>query len=144
MGLSLSIRHRAIQQPMNRALLIVDGLGNLALGVLLLAVPSQLAAWLGIPETGRFYPSLFGAVLFGIGIALLMELRGHGLGLAGALAINTCFGIALAAWLLFGGVDLPAHGSAILWAFAAILLGLSGIELVSERSPKEESGSTTM
>jgi hypothetical protein len=122
-----------------RELLVLDGLGNLALGLLLLLWPIRLANWLGIADTGsRFYPSLFGAVLFGIGVALLMEstrgsVKAKGLGLGGALAINTCFGLVLAAWLLFGGLTLPTHGSAILWGLVVVLLGLSGIELATER-----------
>ncbi len=123
---------------MKRQLLFLDGIGNVALGVLLLVLPMRLANWLGVPDVGsRFYPTLFGAVLFGIGIALLMELRRRGskvsgLGLGAALAINTCFGIALAAWLLFGRLDLPTHGTVVLWALVVVLLGVSGAELASE------------
>ncbi len=123
---------------MKKELLVVDGIGNVVLGWLLIVLPMRLTAWLGIPGIEhRFYPSLFGAVLFGIGVALLMELprRGakiSGLGLGGALTINTCFGIALAAWLLSGRLDLTPHGAVILWAFVVILLGLSGIELAAE------------
>lgn len=117
-------------------LLLVDGVGNLLLGVLLLAVPGQLAGWLGIPTSvDTFYASLFGAVLFGIGLALLMERRGgsvRGLGLAGALVINTCFALALLAWLILGSLDLPFRGTAVLWGLAILLLGLSGVELASE------------
>ena len=121
-----------------RELLVLDGIGNVVLGVVLLVSPIRLASWLGIVDTGnRFYPSLFGAVLFGIGVALLMEsrrsrIRTKGLGLGGALAINACFGLVLAAWLLFGGLNLPAHGAAILWSLVTVLLGLSGVELAAE------------
>ena len=119
-------------------LLAVDGIGNVALGVILLAEPVRLARWLGIPNvTSGFYPSLFGAVLFGIGLALLLELYrpssgARGLGLTGALVINFCFGLVLAGWLFFGDLGLPLHGAAILWALVGILVGLSGIELVTE------------
>ena len=121
-----------------RELLLVDGLGNIALGLLLLIVPIRLAGWLGLADVGgRFYPSLFGAVLLGIGVALLLELprrsKLRGLGLGGALIINTCFGLALAGWLLFGELGLPTHGAVILWGFVGILLGLSAVELASER-----------
>lgn len=121
-----------------RELLVLDGIGNVALGVLLLVMPFRLAAGLGIVETGsRFYPTLFGAVLFGIGVALLMESRRNGiqakgLGLYGALAINTSFGVALGGWLLFGELRLPLHGAVILWSFVLVLLGLSGVELSAE------------
>ena len=121
-----------------RELLLLDGVGNMLLGVILLGFPIRLTSWLGIPDvTSRFYPSLFGAVLVGIGIALLMEyareqIHVRGLGLGGALIINTCFGVVLAIWLLFAGYDLPTHGSAILWALVLVLLGLSGFELAAE------------
>ena len=49
---------------------------------------------LGLPPVDAlFYPSMLGAILFGIGIALLLELIGYnkrlrGLGLGGAIVIN--------------------------------------------------------
>ena len=121
-------------------LLTLDGLANILLGLLLLAVPVPLAAWLGIPNVSSgFYPSLLGAVLVGIGIALLLERRrsasdAKGLGLGGALTINLCFGLVLAGWLLFGGLRLPVHGAIVLWALVLILVGLGGIELTVELS----------
>ena len=119
-------------------LLALDGIGNLVLGVILLAVPVRLATWLGIPNvTSGLYPSLFGAVLFGIGLALLLELyrpssTARGLGLSGALIINFCFGLVLAGWLVFGALGLPLYGAATLWALVIILVGLSGMELATE------------
>jgi len=121
-------------------LLTLDGLANILLGLLLLAVPVPLAAWLGIPNVSSgFYPSLLGAVLVGIGIALLLERRrsasdAKGLGLGGALTINLCFGLVLAGWLLFGSLGLPVHGAIVLWALVLILVGLGGIELTVELS----------
>ena len=121
-------------------LLTLDGLGNIVLGLLLLSVPVPLAAWLGIPNVSSgFYPSLFGAVLVGIGIALLLERRRYasdakGLGLGGTLTINLCFGLVLAGWLLFGGLGLPVHGAIVLCALVLILVGLGGIELMVELS----------
>ena len=123
-----------------RELLLLDGVGNVLLGLLLLAAPLQVSAWLGLSAPGSaFYASLFGAVLVGIGIALLIERRtaddaARGLGLTGALAINLCFGVVLAAWLLFGPLELLLRGSIVLWSLVIVLVGLSGIELVLERS----------
>lgn len=57
---------------------------------------------LGMPVAAKpFYASIFGGVLFGIGIALLMERSREttglsGLGLGGAIAINLCGGFVLA------------------------------------------------
>ena len=121
-------------------LLLLDGIGNVVLGVVLLLVPVRLATWLGVPNvTSGFFASLFGAVLVGIGIALLWERRGTGtggLGLRGALVINACFGLTLAGWLLVGDLPLSPQGSLILWTLALVLVVLSVVELVSERSPK--------
>ena len=93
----------------SKTLLLIDGIINLALGVGLLLFPAVLVDALGIPQAeSRFYPNILGAVLFGIGIALLVERFDgkrsmNGLGLAGAIAINLCGGIVLGALLLFGG-----------------------------------------
>jgi hypothetical protein len=116
-------------------LLLVDALINLLLGVLLLLFPEPFLTALGLPGTDQvFYPSILGAVLFGIGIALLIQLKSNdGLGLLGAVAINLCGGIALAYWLLFGRLSLPDHGISILWALVIVLLGLSTIELLTHR-----------
>lgn len=117
---------------MNR-LLQIDALINLLLGVLLLLFPEPLVTTLGLPGTDQaFYPGILGAVLFGIGIALLIQLRSTGgLGLLGAVAINLCGGAALAYWLVFGALSLPAHGVTILWALVLVLVGLSSIELIN-------------
>ena len=127
-------------------LLLFDGVGNLFLGIVLLVFPVRLATWLGVPNvTSGLYPSLFGAVLFGIGVALLLERYNtgpsvRGLGLGGALSINLCFGLVLAGWLLFGELDLPAHGAVILWGLVVILVGLSGVEMVTELVKRPEAG----
>ena len=126
---------------MRKELLLLDGIGNVLLGLLLLVVPTTVATWLGLPADGSFYASLFGAVLIGIGIALLLERREEpgvtrGLGRTGALVINLCFGLALLGWLVFGGLQLPPRGNLVLWTLVAILVGLGGVELVSERSAR--------
>ena len=115
-------------------LLTLDAVINLALGILLLLFPSGLVSALGVPEaTPAFYPSILGAVLFGIGIALLIErARGaSGLGLAGAISINLCGGLALAAWLVFGSLALPLRGRLVLWALVVVLVGISSLELAA-------------
>jgi hypothetical protein len=119
----------------NRTLLLTDAAINLALGVLLGVFPGQLVALLGIPRAPKpFYASLLGAILFGIGLALLLERSRErvgigGLGLGGAVAINLCGGIALALWLLFGGLDVPARGRVIMWCLVGVLFAISVIEL---------------
>ena len=114
-------------------LLLIDALINLGLGVLLLFFPDRLVEALGIQTAEHaFYPSILGAVLFGIGIALLIQLRNNnGLGLLGAVAINLCGGLVLAFWLLFGSLSLPPHGLLVLWFLVAVLVGISTVELIS-------------
>lgn len=119
-----------------KAILIVDAAINLALGFLLLIFSPQIVRLLGVPAAEyNFYPNILGGVLFGIGIALLIECcRGSGslvgLGLGGAIAINLCGGLALIAWLIFGKLDIPTRGRVFLWSLAAILVVVSGLELL--------------
>lgn len=115
--------------------LFVDGLINLGLGLLLMPFPARVVEVLGMPASEqRFYPSILGAVLFGIGLALLVECYRRedglrGLGLGGAVAINVSGGIVLAGWLLSGALDIPGYGTGILWALVFILFAISGVEL---------------
>jgi hypothetical protein len=114
--------------------LFIDGLVNLVLGIALLFF-DPLAGWLGVPASSTtFYPTILGAVLIGIGIALFWEaLRRDeqlvGLGLGGAVAINLCGGLALTVWLIFGDLELPLRGQLILWGLASILVLISLVEL---------------
>jgi hypothetical protein len=124
---------------MRRFLLVVDSVINLLLGFLLLFFPPGIVRFLGVPpaETA-FYPSILGAVLVGIGIALLLDLpaaenKEHGLGLRGAVAINLCGGLVLIAWLFFGDLGLPLRGQLILWSLGAAVTGLSAVEFFAQR-----------
>jgi hypothetical protein len=116
-------------------LLKLDGLVNLLLGAVLVAAPMGSLSWLGLPDAGmRFYPSILGAVLFGIGLALLFEAkrgttRRPGLGIAGAVLINFCGSLVLLGWLVFGRLDIPARGRAILWVVAVGVLAIGLSEL---------------
>jgi hypothetical protein len=127
-----------------RTLLLIDAIINLVVGFLLGVFPRELIEMLGIPLVERpFYASVLGGVLFGIGVALLLERsRGKiclgGLGLCGAIAINLCGGIVLACWLLFGELDVPIRGQVIMWCFAGILFAISALELVGRRKETAE------
>lgn len=120
----------------HKTLLLIDGVINLALGVLLLLFPAGIVAWLGLPYTNtNFYPSILGAVLFGIGIALLIERYGapqniRGLGLGGAIAINLCGAGVLLVWLLISPFDIPLRGNIILWSIAIIVLIVGFTEII--------------
>ena len=115
-------------------LLKVDAAINLILGILLLAFPLKLVKALGMPMAEpSFYPTILGGVLFGIGIALLIECYRQsngliGLGLGGAIAINLCGGVVLAIWLLSGSLNLPLRGQIFLWSLVLLLVGISVIE----------------
>lgn len=114
--------------------LAVDAAINIILGVLLIAFPRPLVDALGVPASqSAFYPSILGAVLLGIGIALVIQIarceRPDGLGLWGAVAINLCGGFLLAAWLVWGGLGIPVRGRVFLWSLVAVLVGVSLFEL---------------
>jgi len=123
---------------MNRAqriLLITDAVVNLLLGILLLLFPLGVAGWLGLPPTENwFYPAILGAVLLGIGLALLLELFGlknrvHGLGLGGAVVINLIGAGVLILWLLFGSLEIPLRGRVLLWitGWSVMVIGIAEI-----------------
>ena len=82
---------------------------RLHLGVLLAAFPESVVDLLGVPASStKFYPSILGAVLIGIAVALVIEYvrrptRPAGLGLCGAIAINLCGAVFLIGWLFCGG-----------------------------------------
>lgn len=115
-------------------LLKVDAAVNLILGILLMAFPAGLVKALGIPmEVPAFYATILGGVLFGVGLALLMECylkssRFSGLGLGGAIAINLCGGSVLAIWLFSDTLSLPVRGQILLWFLVLLLIGLSLLE----------------
>jgi hypothetical protein len=122
----------------HKVLLFMDGIINLILGLLLLLFPLGMAKILGVPESNmNFYPSILGAVIFGIGIALIIEVYGtpkgiRGLGLGGAIAINLCGAGVLLIWLLLKPFEIPIRGHIILWFIAIIVILLGITELITK------------
>ncbi len=114
-------------------LLLIDAVVNLILGLFLLLFPVGVIQLFGLPQTNtHFYTSILGAVLFGIGIALLLEVPGPqkpdgGLGLKGAIAINFCGSIVLMLWLVFGSLEISLIGRIILWVvgLAVFFIGVA-------------------
>ena len=108
------------------------------LGVLLLSFPLGMASILGVPiPNSNFYPTILGAVLFGIGIALLIDAYGdqsgiRGLGIAGAIVINFCGAGILILWLIFTSLNLPVRGNIILWTITIVVLAIGCIELINK------------
>lgn len=111
---------------------------NILLGILLLLFPIGIIDLLGLPETNtNFYPSILGAVILGIGLALSLELAGHakhirGLGLGGAVLINLIGSLVLIFWLVFGSLEIPLKGRIILWAVGLIVFSIGIAELVTK------------
>jgi hypothetical protein len=113
----------------------IEGIVNLFLGAILLLFPAGLVELLGLPLTNTyFYASILGAIIFGIGVALLIELYGarsriRGLGLGGAIAVNLCGGGALLVWLLAVPLSIPLRGHVILWVVVTVvfIIGLAEI-----------------
>ena len=122
----------------HKNLLLIDGIANLALGVLLLLFPLGVAEIFGVPlPESNFYPTILGGVIFGIGVALLIERYGfekgiRGLGLGGAIAINICGSLVLLGWLIFAPPAIPLRGSIILWGIGILVLGIGLLELAAK------------
>ena len=120
---------------MRKELLTIDGVINIVLGIVLMAFPSSLIRTLGIPGgESAFYANILGGVLFGVGVALVIEslrppLRVVGLGLGGAVSINLCGGAVLGFWLASGRLSLSTLGTLLGWSLVIVLVALSLIEL---------------
>ena len=119
----------------DRALLLVDAIANLVLGALLLGFPLGLGESLGLPKAATgFYPSILGAVIFGIGISLLFARAGRpGLGIDGAIAINLIGAGVLVVWLLTQPLDIPTRGVVTLWIVAGVVLAIGLVEFYHRR-----------
>jgi hypothetical protein len=122
----------------HKNLLLIDGIANLILGLLLLLFPLGIAEFLGVPiADSNFYPTILGGVVFGIGIALLIERYGfekqiRGLGLGGAIAINICGSLVLLGWLIFAPPAIPMRGWILLWVIGIFVLGIGLVELAAK------------
>ena len=125
-------------KPKHKTFLLIDGIVNLILGILLLLFPFGVPEILGVPlPESSFYPTILGGVIFGIGIALLIEGYGEtrgvrGLGLGGAIAINFCGAGILVLWLVFKPLNIPLHGLIILWVIAISVIGLGILEVLAK------------
>ncbi len=130
-------------KSISKILLLIDGIVNLFLGMLLLLFPFGVAQVFGVPQANsNFYSTILGAIIFGIGISLLLEVYGkprgiHGLGLPGAIVINFCGAGVLTMWLIIVPFNLPLRGYIILWTIALVILALRFIELLGKSSVYE-------
>ncbi|MBN2620025.1 hypothetical protein JXB22_02960 [candidate division WOR-3 bacterium] len=123
-------------RPQPRGILIIDAVINFILGILLMIFPNHLVSFLGLPIAYEpFYASVLGAILIGIGLALVIECVRTpavlgGLGMGGAIAINVCGACVIMLWLVSGRLIIPLRGYLVLWILVFVLLIVSAIELV--------------
>jgi hypothetical protein len=119
----------------------VDAAIDFLPGAVLALMPSQAVPLFGLPDAGSgFSIRVPGAVVIGIGTALTLEHRRMGrrvtgLGLGGAAAINLSGVVAVAAWLLVAGSELPVRGRVTPGLVVSVLVVLSGLEL-AHRGPR--------
>lgn len=114
-------------------LLFLEAIVKAAIGVLLMAAPGVVLKVLGLPSppTG-FWPRLFGATLFGIAGANVIEgtlLASRGLGLAGSLAINFAIAAMLTIQLAVNAAAETVRGKMLLWILVACLYVLILVEI---------------
>ena len=111
----------------------IDAVFNLLMGVGLLTFPPAIVRALGLPETkATIYPRVFGGVLIGIAIALVVEAMVPafgGLGLGGAIAINVSGAAVVSGCLISRPGDIAATGRFVLWTVVVVLIVLSAVEL---------------
>lgn len=126
----------AMKGPQTRWMLGIDSAANYLLGLPLLIAPSRSAQLLALPHgSASFYPRILGGVLTGIATALAVEEGRNddgtpaGLGVRGAIAINTLGGGAVAFWLSTPeAAEIPLRGRALLWGVASVVLAIGAFE----------------
>jgi hypothetical protein len=116
----------------DKILLVIDSVVNIVIGIILLCFPLGIGDYLELPKSdNNFYPTILGALTFGIGIALFIEYKysdngKRGLGIEGAIIINLIASSVLIIFLVFGNLNISLLGSAILW-FVGILVFAIGL-----------------
>jgi NO-binding membrane sensor protein with MHYT domain len=116
---------------MSEQLLWIEACLKLGIGLSLITVPRTLARLLGLPSADQpFWPRLLGALLIGLGIASLLEVRMQGgLGLGGSVAVNLAGAGMIGALLMLGRAGKTRRGRFLLWVAAAALVALSLVEI---------------
>ena len=113
-------------------LLWINALICLVFGATLVVAPKPLIALIGLPRAEQtFYPRLLGALLFGMGLAVIVEgadRQSSGLGLGGLAAINLTVAAVILVLIMFGRLALPMRGRLGLKLFAAMLVLLAGLQ----------------
>lgn len=116
----------------DKILLVIDSMVNIVIGIILLCFPLGIGDYLELPKSNNnFFPTILGAIILGIGIALFIEYKyfektKRGLGIEGAIIINIIASSALIIFLVFGNLNISLLGSVILW-FVGILVFIIGL-----------------
>jgi hypothetical protein len=127
----------------NSIVLLIDAMVNFSLGMLLVIFPADIFQFIGLQVTDHaFYPTILGAVLIGIAVALIIEFNRKpagmvGLGLGGAIAINLCAAFVLVFWLFNGKLRVSLFGHITLWILLIILVVISVFEIYVSRKKKK-------
>lgn len=116
---------------MSEQLLWIEACLKLGSGLALVVAPRVLARLLGLPSADQpFWPRLLGALLIGLGVATLLEVRMQGgLGLGGSIAVNLAGAAMLGALLVLGRAGKTKRGRLLLSLTAAALVILSLVEI---------------
>lgn len=106
---------------------------KLAGGLALTLLPLTTIKVLGLPKAETaFWPRLLGVVLIGLAAATFMDASvrlGHGLGLAGSVAINLVAALALTVMLVLKQGPAAWRGRAVLWLLVFLLGALVLVEI---------------
>lgn len=122
---------------MSEQLLWIEACLKLGSGLALVGAPRTLARLLGLPSADQpFWPRLLGALLIGLGIASLLEVRMQGgLGLAGSIAVNLAGATTIGALLILGRAGKTMRGRFLLCLAATALVILSLVEIAYAAAP---------
>lgn len=108
--------------------------------MLLIVFPRDLISFLEVPEPGSVscptFLALYSSTL-GSRFGWSKGLTARGLGLGGAIAINLCGALVLAAWLLFGDLALSIKRAGMPWGTVVILIVVSLAAVTSVRHGRE-------
>jgi hypothetical protein len=122
--------------------MLVNTIIYLLAGAALALFPTQFFDFLPLqPGIHLFFLSILGVLVFGLGLALMIERfrsthdRITGLGLGGLIVINSCASLAIFLWLLSRSLDLAAIELSIIWTVLAALVIITIFEIVSLFSP---------
>ena len=122
---------------MSEQLLWIEACLKLGSGLVLIVAPRTLARLLGLPSADQpFWPRLLGALLIGLAVASLLEVRMQGgLGLGGSIAVNLAAGAMIGALLILGRAGKTKRGRFLLWLTAVALIVLSLVEIAYAATP---------